>query len=629
MGSDKARPLPASVEDVDDLSGTVIQESRRSAAVKTKLKVSYEGDRDRERDREREKEKRRSTKHRKSQSDAQYAAEQSTSAAQHVEIIPKDLKLERRKSSSSSTKSPRKTNRPPSAHENRGFAKSAIPSSSRVDPSHFGITAVSQTIPLRPRAHTSQTYPRPQSFHAAQTPSGNRGPPLSSSAYYPQQPLITPSYPPPSPGSSYMQYADPQYNTPRQIIAPPQSQYSTYQYSTPQQYAPQYTMSAQPQYLMPQSHGQGDYLAPKATSRPLSERFGGVEIPRSQTAFEPVARTSSAFGNRDTRSPRVYSDYDAGYYDDGYTSAADGATIRMTERRNSIRVPATTSTMSKAEADSRAMPPPRRPSILRRTSVYNSDPISDPGTSAEYYERDTRPEYREEVRPRRPSVNRHSVSYDLGNVRIESANSGRRRQSSYEQPSSAGASDAYESKSGYETKLQQAAQYQGAPAGASYEAKLNSATSYQDDVGGGPTVPLTAEVLRRQQRKQGGSSRSTKSSASRDESDYKKSATTRTTRSGSGDNDENVTLKVTGQTRVMVGGMQIDCADGGEISIQRQKSLRNGSERSNSEYGGGRIEDRQSRVSRPSGRSRMSSHSGESWTRTPQYPKDYRDDNYF
>ncbi|KAK0121833.1 hypothetical protein ONS95_010114 [Cadophora gregata] len=626
MGSDKAKP--AYCEDVDDSSGRAVRDTRRTAAVKPK--VSYQEDKDRDREREKEREKRRSSnKHRssKSHSDAQYPAEQSTSAAQHVEIMTKDLKLERRKSSSSSTKSPRKSNRPPSAHENRGFAKSAIPSSSKVDPSHFGIAAVSQPIPLRPRAHTSQTYPRPQSFHAAQTPSGNRGPPLSSSAYY-QQPVITPSYPPPSPVSSYMQYADPQYNTPRQITAPPQPQYtSTYQYPAPQQYLHQYTMSAQPQYLMPQSQGQADYFAPKATVRPLSARFGGGDIPRSQTAFEPVVRTSSAFGSRDTRSPRVYSDYDTGYYDDGYTSAADGATIRKSEKRNSIRVPVSTSTMSKAEADSRAMPPPRRPSILRRTSVYNSDPISDPGPG-DYYERETRPEYREEVRPRRPSVNRHSVSYDLGNVRIESANSGRRRQSSYEHPSSAGASDAYDSKRGYESKLQEAAQYQGAPPGSSYEAKLNSAASYQDDVGGGPTVPLTAEVLRRQQRKQGGSSRSTKSSASRDESDYKKSATTRTTRSGSGDNDENVTLKVTGQTRVMVGGMQIDCSDGGEISIQRQKSLRNGSERSNSEYGGGRIEDRQSRVSRPSGRSRMSSQSGESWTRTPQYPKDYRDGNF-
>ncbi|KAG4430806.1 hypothetical protein IFR05_013705 [Cadophora sp. M221] len=619
MGSDKAKP--AYCEDVDEPSGREVRESRRSAAVKPK--VSYQEDRDRERDREREREKRRSTKHRKSQSDAIYAAEQSTSAGQHVEIL-RDAKLERRKSSSSSTKSPRKSNRPPSVHENRSFSRAAIPASSRVDPSHFGIAsaAVSQPIPLaiRPRAQTSQTYPRPLSFHGAQTPTGNHGPPLSMSAYYQQQPVITPSFPPPSTASSYMNYAAPQYNAPRQSVPPPQSQYTqSYQYSTPQQYAPpQYTMSAQPQYLMappqpqPQPQAQIDYFAPKATSRPLSARFGDM-LPRSQTAFEPAGRTSSAFGNRDTRSPRVYSDYDNAYYDDGYASAADGATIRKAERRESIRVPASTSTMSKAEVDTRAMPPPRRPSILRRNSVYNTDPISDPGVGAvEYYERDSRPEYREESRPRRPSANRHSVSYDLGSVRIEAANSGRRRQSSYEHPSSAGVSD------GYEAKMQQASQYQGA----AYEAKINQATSYQDDVAGGAPVPLTAEVLRRQQRKQGGSSRSTKSSGSRDESDYKKSATTRTTRSGSGDNDENVTLKVTGQTRVMVGGMQIDCADGGEISFQRQKSLRNGSERSNSEYGGGRIEDRQSRVSRPSGRSRMSSHSGESWTRTPQYPRD-------
>ncbi|KAH7348524.1 hypothetical protein BKA65DRAFT_261752 [Rhexocercosporidium sp. MPI-PUGE-AT-0058] len=612
MGSDRAKP--AYCEDVDDTSGREVRASRRSAAVKPK--VSYQDDRERERERDRE--KRRSTKHRKSQSDAIYAPE--LSPGQHVEIMtPRD---ERRKSSSSSNKSPRKVNRPPSAHENRSFSKSAIPSNSRVDPSHFGIApaAVSQPIPLpiRPRTLTAPTYPRPQSFHAPQTPSGNNGPPPSMSAYYPQQPIITPSYPPPSPGSSYMNYAAPQYNTPRQSAPPPQLQYtSSYQYSAPQQYStpPQYTMSAQPQYHMPQPQAQAqtDYFAPKATSRPLAARFGDIP-PRSQTAFEPAGRTSSAFGHRDARSPRVYSDYDTAYYDDGYTSAADGATIRKAERRESIREPASTLTMSKAEVDTRAMPPPphRRQGILRRNSVYNTDPISDPGVGVEYYERDTRSEYRDEPRPRRPSTNRHSASYDLGSVRIEAANSGRRRQSSYEQPSSAGVSD------GYEAKMQQASQYQGA----SYEAKINQATSYQDDVAGGPSVPLTAEVLRRQQRKQGGSSRSTKSSASRDESDYKKSATTRTTRSGSGDNDENVTLKVTGQTRVMVGGMQIDCADGGEISIQRQKSLRNGSERSNSEYGGGRIEDRQSRVSRPSGRSRMSSHSGESWTRTPQYPRD-------
>jgi hypothetical protein len=563
MGSDKARP--AYVDDVDETSGKAVRGTRRSASTREKPKVSQ----------------RDSRKGKKPHDDRAYPAESSTNV-QDVEV-----KLERRKSTSSSTRSPHKSSRPPSAHENRGFPKVSIPSTSRtVNPSHFGIpssataraapTVASQAIPLRPRAFTSQTYPRPQSFHAAQTSAAGFGPPLSMSAYYQPQPLITPSYPPPSPSSSYMRYA------------------ATPQYSV--NAAPQYTVAAQP-----------DYFSQPAPSRPLSSRFsplGRVQamydpIPRTSSAigqatYDPIPRTNSAFGTRDL--PRSFNDtYDNSYFDDGYTAASDGAAIRR-ERRSSIRVPGT---MSRAEADSIAMPPPpstTRPGILRRTTTeYTIDPQSS--------YRDSRPLYREDPRPRRPSNNRHSVSYDLGNgpesVRVESANSGRRRQSFYDQPPSTGSGG--------------------------YEEKLNQATSYQEDVAG-PTVPLTADMLRKQQRRQGGSSRSTKSSASRDESDYKKSATTRTTRSGSGNDDENVTIKVTGQARVMVGGAQIDCTEGGEIEIKQQKSIRNGSERSNSEYGGPRIEDRRSRINHPTGRTRMSSQSGQSYTRsTPQYPMD----NYF
>jgi len=259
------------------------------------------------------------------------------------------------------------------------------------------------------------------------------------------------------------------------------------------------------------------------------------------------------------------------------------------------------------------MPPPIiRPGILRRSTEYPR------GTTEYTYDpdpyHDGRTEYRREgSRPRRSSSNRHSVSYDLPrgdeSVRVEAANSGRRRSGYYEPPASTQAS--------------------------AYEDKLHKAATYQEDVGG-PTVPLTAETLKRQQRRHGGSSRSTKSSQSRDESDYKKSATTRTTRSMSNDNDENVTIKVTGTARVMVGGAAIHCDEGGEIEIKRQKSLRNGSEPPNSEYGGregggggrggggggGRLEDRRSRLERPTlGRSNRSSHSGQSYTRsTPLYP---------
>lgn len=474
-----------------------------------------------------------------------------------VEEVRKEVKIERRKSTSSgSSKSPRK--RPPSAHDNKGFPKVSIPGSSKketLDPTNYGIATptsarpfVSQPIPLRPRAVTSQTYPaRPLSYHAAMAAGTYNRPPLSASAYYQQSAILPPSYPPPSP--SYMEHL-------RYSAAP-----------------------------------QTEYFQPQATSRPLSSRFEPIaRIPSAfeqtrtpQSAFDPIPRTSSAFGGR----------YDgpASYFDDGYVSASEGATIGR-ERRNSIRVPS--ASMTKTHADYAAMPPPPpRPGILRRSTDYPIDPepYGDPY-------RDGRSQYRDGSRSRRPSINRHSVSYDDRrgdeSVRVEAANSGRRRQSWYEPQVS--------------TKPE-------------YEDKIHEATAYQEDVAG-PSIPLTAETLKRQQRRHGGSSRSTKSSQSRDESDYKKSATTRTTRSMSNDNDENVTIKVTGQARVMVGGAQIHCDEGGEIQIKRQKSLRNGSERSNSEYAMGRLEDRRTGGDR-AGRSSRSSQSVHSYTRaTPHYPMD-------
>lgn len=550
--------------------------TRRSAAVREKPKVSHRESK--------------TGKIRRTQDESAYPAEQSTNLAQHIEVINKDkaMKLERRGSMSGSPKSPRKSTRPPSAHDNRLLpAKIAIPNNpSRPDSTYYGIPSpavrtpgVSQhhNLAIRPRAQTSQTYPRPSSYYSASTSQAGAGPPLSYSAFYQQSPMITPSYPPPSPSSSFMRYA-----------ATPQPQ-SQYQVAPSYQVAPEYQVTS----------GQ-DYFTPQAMSRPLAQRFD--PIARTQSAMDTVPRTGSAFGVRDMNPRGIRDSYD-GYFDDGYTSANESATIRRKDsKRNSTRHGAAKSTFSQADRDSIAMPPPpSRPSILRRTTA--ADDYEPTGQELDF--RDTRTQYRDEPRPtRRPSVNRQSVSYDLGSrtegVRIEPANTGRMRQSWYDQTASSGTG-----------------------ASSAYEEKLNQAASYQEDVGG-PTVPLTAEVLKRQQRREAGSSRSTKSSQSRDESDYKKSATTRTTRSGSGNDDENVTIKVTGTARVMVGGAQIDCADGGAIEIKRRQSIRGGSERSSSEfgdkYGDRRIEDRQSRVTRPSARSRISSQSGESYTRTPQYP---------
>lgn len=552
MSSSKGKP--AYVDDYDEETGRISRKNRKVASSKEKPKVS-------QRDRE-TREERDARKARKPLSDTAYPGEGSSRHAP-AEQVQKEVKIERRKSTSSgSSKSPRKT-RPPSAHDNKNFPKISIPSSSkRDDPTNYGIPTqtttysphvVSQPIPLRPRAVTTQTYPsRPLSYHAA-VPGGYSRPPLSQSAFWQQPQIYAPSYPPPQ-SPAYME---------------------TIRYS------------AQPQ---------ADYFQPQPQSRPLSSRF---EIPRAPSAFEPsrttsafdpITRTSSAFGTRSGFEQA------GSYYDDAYASASEGANIRK-ERRGSIRVPSTG--MSKAQADYNAMPPPTttvRPGILRRPATEYRAP-SEYIVEPEPQYRSGRTEYREESRTRRPSSQRHSVSYDLGrggeSVRVEAANSGRRRQSFYEPPVT-------KQSTGYEDKMHQAA-------------------SYQEDVGG-PTVPLTAETLKRQQRRQAGSSRS---SHSRDESDYKKSATTRTTRSMSNDNDENVTIKVTGQARVMVGGARIDCNEGGEIQIKREKSLRNGSERSNSDYGMGRLESR-SRVERDRpGRSSRSSQSGHSYTRsTPHYPMD-------
>jgi len=548
------RGKPAYVDEVDEKTGRVVRENRQVASTKQKPKVHRDS--------------RDSRKARRSLSDTAFPGEGSSRDAPPVDER-KEVRIERRKSTSSgSSKSPRK-NRPPSAHENKSFPKASIPSSSRrenMDPSNYGIAQptaaplMTQPIPLRPREISTQSYQRPVSYHAPLPGGGYSRPPLSMSAFYQQPQMITPSYPPPSP--SYMDNL-------RYSAAP-----------------------------------QTEYFQPQAQARPLPARFeprmdpivrtpsAFDPISRTGSAFEPISRTSSAFGTRSAfEGP-------GSYFDDNYASASEGATIRRSEKRDSIRVPS--NGMTKAQADYAAMPPPTiiRPSILRRSTEYPRAPTEYTLDPDPY--RDGRTHYRREStsRPRRSSSTRHSVSYDLPrgdeSVRVEAANSGRRRSGYYEPPLS-----------------------NPAPA---YEDTLHKAATYQEDVGG-PTVPLTAETLKRQQRRHGGSSRS---SQSRDESDYKKSATTRTTRSLSNDNDENVTINVRGQARVVVGGAQIHCDEGGEIEIKRQKSLRNGSERSNSEYGGGggRIEDRRSRVERPSlGRSHRSSQSGHSYTRsTPHYP---------
>ncbi|KAK7953331.1 hypothetical protein PG988_014025 [Apiospora saccharicola] len=101
----------------------------------------------------------------------------------------------------------------------------------------------------------------------------------------------------------------------------------------------------------------------------------------------------------------------------------------------------------------------------------------------------------------------------------------------------------------------------------SIEDKIKQASAYQQEVAQASPAPLTADALRRVKNGNAGTSRSSRSTQSRDESSYKQSATTRTTRSSSGDDD--ITIKVPDGAIVEVGNAKISCRRGGEINIGR------------------------------------------------------------
>jgi hypothetical protein len=116
--------------------------------------------------------------------------------------------------------------------------------------------------------------------------------------------------------------------------------------------------------------------------------------------------------------------------------------------------------------------------------------------------------------------------------------------------------------------------------GTSYEADAYmNALQYQEEVSG-PQMPLTADALRKAS-KRGGvpSSRSTRSSGSRDDSEYKRSNTTGTgiTRSSSGNNDD-VVIKFSGTSVVRLPGAEIECSDG-EIMFYTRPGGGGGSDR--------------------------------------------------
>ncbi|KAH8909064.1 hypothetical protein BR93DRAFT_936620 [Coniochaeta sp. PMI_546] len=312
-----------------------------------------------------------------------------------------------------------------------------------------------------------------------------------------------------------------------------------------------------------------DYFT--AAPQHLMARFGG--------------RPQSAMGHRPPRNPLAYEDYD------------------VEEERHIVRRP------SKKSKDRMQMPPPPRPQSARPTMAFRppttprkivgarfEDDELDPDRDLFHVSPLTQYDYPPPVplpRARRPSFGAPSMSYDTGSYRTEVAGSSRRNSYMGNRHSVSSISD--------------------------YEDKMRQAQAYQEDVTGGPQVPLTAETLRRAS-KNGGSSRSTRSSGSHDESDYRQSATTRTTRSSN--NEEDFTIRIKGVRSVEVGGAKMHCDDGAEINIASRASpgYRGGSDRSSYiDPEDRRIEDRRPRIDRPPTRTRSGSQAGGSFTRTPRY----------
>ncbi|KAL5351435.1 hypothetical protein ACLOAV_003294 [Pseudogymnoascus australis] len=582
MGSDKARP--AYVEDVegdeDSENNRTIRGTRVSARASKKEKKHRN-------------EKRVAKEKKKSLSDDGYSSlhvqtrADERATVKEVRVIPdREPREGRRKSININPgKSPRKSSRPPT-QRNVTFDHSDLPSrpKDRDDPRYFGerdghpvvIQAQSTPRPAQSSASSQSRQSRPMSIN-----SGNVSrPPLSGSAYY--APIYTaapimipPTYPnpmqmaysPSQPGSPSRKTLEDRFARTGASIARPQS-VSGYRPSDLQlvqrgldydddddDYDSEAEAQAEEQQRAKEAYMQ-EAMRKEARRRKelqdaqdmpppqLMTRRRSVRQPSEQSIFlqdqddepQPQPRRS----RDEPRESRRSRDYASGDYENTRRPSGDY------ER-----------------------PSPRRPSPRRRQSrtSYELDERERPAQPKIMYRGDAPPPQsrtRRQSLPRAPESSESlSFAYDRddANIRVEAA-SGRR------------------------------ASYYGGLSNPSsnYEDKVRDAAGYQADVSGEP-VKLTADLLRKQQQHQHavGSSRSTHSSNSRDESDFKRSVTTRTTRSVSGNDagaGDDVTIRIKGNAKVTIGAAEITNADGVELNIvnNRRHSIRNGSEASRSEY---------------------------------------------
>ncbi|KAH7323903.1 hypothetical protein BKA65DRAFT_511668 [Rhexocercosporidium sp. MPI-PUGE-AT-0058] len=445
-----------------------------------------------------------------------------------------DTKVKLRKSSSlSQTK--KTTKQPSSSHADKNSSIPALPigrvisgnaiTAARSQVLSASLLMMPQPMPLHLQT-VSSARNRAMSYYASNTNSGYNavapGPLASAYGQPPRSILGQQSYPPAVPHQSGFQDAAPQQSQPHLPRVPGNS------------FGP--------------TTGLDLYGQPTMEARPLSARFATPQ------------------GSKRERFREFLDD------DIGYASAAESPL----KQQNIPGPPRPNSALGTREYE--------MPSGLRRITSgpqMGNGPTMDPPVQVP----SGRPNLYYGTPPRLPDTNQRSASYNLdrydGDVRIEPAISTRRDGRIH--------SVVYDERRPDDSNF--------------YEEKLRQATSYQEDVARLFTTPLTAESLRRTQRHRPPSSRETRSTRSSRHTisgDTRSTRSSRVTRSRSAssassvtsidessskqsdshkarrvhDANEDVTIKLLGGARVMVGGTQIDCGDGGgQIVIGRMRSL--------------------------------------------------------
>ncbi|KAI1126773.1 hypothetical protein F5Y10DRAFT_266739 [Nemania abortiva] len=419
----------------------------------------------------------------------------------------------------------------------RSTKTAPVPSSRLSDESSAYYPIPHGPAPSRPRAQT-----RPESYYPPNPRAPPPRPPMSGSAFY-QPPVMMPppSFPPPS--------------------FPPQAWQAPFPGPGP--------MAPPPLHPLPVPM---DHPFPP---RDLAMRF---------------RRPSSSMGFRSSSNSYEY----------------EASPDRSLARRSSVS--RKVSKEIKEQEDRKRMPPPPRPKSTRPERTDRME--------RERLERLERPERTERLEPRilkpQPSNNNHrkSVVFDDDELDDESLlnvpdilrrGSGveygsapfKNRRQSFDVPTDSVFEYSDDEGDDYEEYYYEEPPSRSRSRRRSHidvEDKMRNASRYQDNIGGGMSSALTADALRKA--KTGGSSRSTRSSASRDESEYKHSATTHTTRSSSGEDD--ITIKVSAGCVVEVGNVKIHSTEGGEVSVGRTGSSRTGSDRGTSVWG----DERRGRIDR-------------------------------